>query len=170
MTSMGPRQSTLQECGTHGRITKPISEKLTNSLVNWIVKNCRPVSTVEDDGLREVICLASGDTSYNLPSRGTIVPRINTLYEDERAQRTNMLEQAKHIALTGDHWTSVNNDNYLGVTEHFSDQDWTLQSFALTIRKTEERHYAEACANDFLDSIQFYLYSSKLQQMSSQGT
>lgn len=162
ITSTGPRQSTLQECGTRGRITKPVSEKLTNSLVTWIVKNCRPVSTVEDDGLREVICVASGDTSYNLPSRGTIMSRIHTLYEDERAQRTNMLEQAKHIAVTGDHWTSVNNDNYLGVTAHFIDQDWTLQSFALTVSKTEERHYAEACANHFLDVANEWEIKEKL--------
>nr|XP_033938920.1 zinc finger BED domain-containing protein 1-like [Pseudochaenichthys georgianus] len=162
ITSTGPRQSTLQECGTHGRITKPVSEKLTNSLVTWIVKNCRPVSIVEDDGLREIIRVASGDTSYNLPSRGTIMSRIHTLYEDERAQRTNMLEQAKHIAVTGDHWTSVNNDNYLGVTAHFIDQDWTLQSFALTVSKTEERHYAEACANHFLDVANEWEIKEKL--------
>nr|XP_043875044.1 uncharacterized protein LOC122765049 isoform X2 [Solea senegalensis] len=34
--------------------------------------------TVEDEGLKEVIAVASGDTSYNLPSRGTIVSRIHT--------------------------------------------------------------------------------------------
>ena len=43
-----------------------------------------------------------------------------------------MLEEAADIALTGDHCTSVNNDDYLGVTVHFIDKEWTLQSFALT--------------------------------------
>ncbi|KAL3973863.1 KRAB domain-containing zinc finger protein [Sarotherodon galilaeus] len=104
--STGPRQSTLQEYGARGRITQNVREKLTNSLVVWIAKNCRPVSIVEDDGLREVIRAASGDVY---------------------------------------HWTSVNNDNYLGVTAHFIDNDWTVQSFALTVSKTEERHYAECC-------------------------
>ena len=33
--------------------------------------------------------------------------------------------------LTGDHWTSVNNDNYLGVTVHLIDASWELHSFAL---------------------------------------
>lgn len=61
-----------------------------------------------------------------------------------------MLEQAKDIALTGDHQTSVN-DNYLGITAHFIDKDWTLQLFALSVSKTEDRHYAEACAEHFLD-------------------
>lgn len=73
VTSTGPRQSTLQECGARGRITKPVREKVTDSLVMWIAKNCRPINIVEDDGLREVIRAASGDTCYNPPSRGTIV-------------------------------------------------------------------------------------------------
>ncbi|XP_039465067.1 E3 SUMO-protein ligase ZBED1-like [Oreochromis aureus] len=34
---------------------------------------------------------------------------------------------------------------------HFIDNDWTMQSFALTVSKTEERHYAEACADHFLN-------------------
>uniref|UniRef100_A0AAZ1XRF2 BED-type domain-containing protein n=1 Tax=Oreochromis aureus TaxID=47969 RepID=A0AAZ1XRF2_OREAU len=136
-TSTGPRQSTLQEYGARGRITKNVREKLTNSLVVWIAKNCRPVSIVEDDGLREVIRAASGDECYNLPSRGTIVSRLHTLYGDQRAQQSN-------------HWTSVNNDNYLGVMAHFIDNDWTMQLFALTVSKTEERHYAEACADHIL--------------------
>ncbi|KAL3968626.1 lamin A/C [Sarotherodon galilaeus] len=149
--STGPRQSTLQEYGARGRITKNVREKLTNSLVVWIAKNCRPVSIVEDDGLREVIRAASGDVCYNLPSRGTIVSRLHTLYEDQRAQQSSKLVQVRNVALTGDHWTSVNNDNYLGVTAHFIDNDWTVQSFALTVSKTEERHYAEACADHFLN-------------------
>lgn len=65
-------------------------------------QNCHPINIVEDDGLREIIRIALGDTSYNLPLRGTILSRIHTLYEGERARRMNMLEQAKDAALTGD--------------------------------------------------------------------
>ncbi|KAL6485768.1 hypothetical protein MHYP_G00051600 [Metynnis hypsauchen] len=49
----------------------------------------------------------------------------------------NMLEKAKCVALTGDHWTSVSNDKYLGVTAHFTGKEWNLQSFALTPYATE---------------------------------
>ena len=47
------------------------------------------------------------------------------------------------------YWTSVSNTNYLGVTAHQITKTWELQSFALTILKTEERHFAEACAEQF---------------------
>ncbi|KAL4007732.1 hypothetical protein ACER0C_001584 [Sarotherodon galilaeus] len=151
--STGPRQSTFQEYGARGRITKNVREKLTNSLVVWIAKNCRPV---------KVIRAASGDVCYNLLSRGTIVSRLHTLYEDQRAQQSSKLVQVRNVALTGDHWTSVNNDNYLGVTAHFIDNDWTVQSFALTVSKTEERHYAEACADHFLNVANEWKIKDKL--------
>ncbi|KAI4875619.1 hypothetical protein NFI96_008201 [Prochilodus magdalenae] len=74
----------------------------------------------------------------------------------------NMLEQAKCVALTGDHWTSVSNDNYLGVTVHFTDKEWNLQSFALTVSKTETRNYAEACGDHFLDVTKEWNITEKL--------
>ena len=55
----------------------------------------------------------------------------------------------KRQALTGDHWTPVSNDNYLGVTSHLITDEWKLKSFTLTCMKTEERHFAEACAEQF---------------------
>ena len=49
------------------KITKPVREKVTNA---WL-----PVTEVIEvtGGLTEVIRIASGDNSYDLPSRGTIV-------------------------------------------------------------------------------------------------
>ena len=82
-----------------------------------------------------MIRIASGDNSYDLPSRGTIVSRIHSLYDGERARKIQLLEQAASVALTGDNWTSVRNDNYLGVTAHFIDNVWKLRSFALKVKK-----------------------------------
>ena len=82
-----------------------------------------------------MIRIASGDNSYDLPLRGTIVSRIHSLYDGERARKIQLLEQAASVALTGDNWTSVSNDNYLGVTAHFIDNVWKLRSFALEVKK-----------------------------------
>lgn len=60
-----------------------------------------------------------------------------------------MPEQAKDVAVTGDHWTSVSNNSYWGITAHFTDKEWTLQLFALTVSETAEGRYAEARADHF---------------------
>ncbi|XP_038129201.1 E3 SUMO-protein ligase ZBED1-like [Cyprinodon tularosa] len=88
--------------------------------------------------------------TYNPPSRNTIMSKIQQLYDSERNPKGDVLVGAEHIALTGDHWTSVSNHNYLGVTAHIIDCEWKLQSFALAMLKTEARHHADNCTQQFL--------------------
>ena len=98
-----------------------------------------------------MIRIASGDNSYDLP-----------LYDGERARTIQLLKQAASVALTGDNWTSVRNDNYLGVTGHFIDNVWKLRSFALEVKKTEARHTAENCAEELIDVSNRWEISGKL--------
>ena len=108
-----------------------------------------PIHVVEDVGFTEVLRVATGDSSIKAPRRHTIMTKIHELYEAEKKKKENDLAATKHVALTGDHWTSVSNDNYLGVTAHLITNEWKLKSFTLTCMKTEERHFAEACAQQF---------------------
>ena len=75
------RQPTLHDFSR--KLTRPVREKVTI----WVAGDCRPINIVEDSGLTEVIRIASGDNSYDLPSRGTIVSRIHSLYDGERARK-----------------------------------------------------------------------------------
>src|SRR4029434_7900527 len=113
------------------KITRPVREKVTI----WVAGDCRTIIIVKDVGLTEVIRIASGDNSYDLPSRGTIVSRINSFYDGERARKIQLLEQAATVTLTGDHWTSVSKDNYLGVTAHLIDNVWKLRYFSFEVKK-----------------------------------
>ncbi|RXN10852.1 zinc finger BED domain-containing 1-like protein [Labeo rohita] len=146
-SASGLRQTTLD---FRRPLTKSTSDNLTNTIAKWIAKDCRPISTVEDSGFMDVLQVASQDSSYKPPSRATVMMKIHKLYENEKEKRKEVLAQVNYIALTGDHWTSVSNNNYLGVTAHYISDTWELKSFALTILKTEERHFAEACKEQFL--------------------
>ncbi|XP_054592038.2 E3 SUMO-protein ligase ZBED1-like [Nothobranchius furzeri] len=145
------RQTTMFECNRGKPISAALSSKLTDLLAQWIATSCRPISVVEDDGLELVLQAATGDSSYKLPARRTIVRKIHDQHATEKAAKYEKLVEATCVALTGDHWTSVSNDNYLGVTAHLIDASWELHSFALGVMKTEERQFADACARQFLD-------------------
>lgn len=60
------------------------------------------------------------------------------------------MRQTNTVALTRNYWTSLSNDSYLRVTAHYFDTHWNLRLHALTIMKTDERHYADVCAEYFL--------------------
>ncbi|XP_014455781.1 E3 SUMO-protein ligase ZBED1 [Alligator mississippiensis] len=140
---------------------------LTNAIAKWIAMDCRPLNIVNDRGLIEVIQIASSNQSYTLPSQGTIASRIRDLYHSEKTTKLELLKNAQAVALTGDHWTSLSNHSYLGVTAHLIDAAWRLQSFALTAVYTEERHYAEACAERFLDVTKEWNIQEKVTTIST---
>src|SRR4029434_2898711 len=58
------RQPTLHD---FTKITRPVREKVTNAYAVYAAGDCRPINIVEDGGLSEVIRIASGDNSYDLP-------------------------------------------------------------------------------------------------------
>ncbi|KAG6932911.1 hypothetical protein G0U57_020379 [Chelydra serpentina] len=118
---------------------------LTNAIAKWIAMDCRPLNTVNDRGLRNIIQIASSNRSYILPSRGTISSQINDLYDNKKTTKSErlLLKNSLAVALTGDDWTPLSNHSYLGVTAHLIDAAWTQQSSTVT--------YAEACAEHFMD-------------------
>lgn len=61
--------------------------------------------------------------AYTLPSQATTVTRIEELYETETETKMSLLQNANAVTLTRDHWTSVSNQNYLGVTAHHIDME-----------------------------------------------
>src|SRR4029434_6865744 len=111
------RQTTLTE--QRKPLIKSACDKLTSTVAKWIAKSCRPINIIEDEGFTEVLRVATGDSSIEVPQRRTIMTKIHELYEPA----------TKHQAATGDHWTSVSNDNYLGVTAHLITDEWKLKIY-----------------------------------------
>ncbi|XP_051810923.1 zinc finger BED domain-containing protein 4-like [Acanthochromis polyacanthus] len=95
--------------------------------------------------------------------------KICELYETEKEKKHEDLTVAKHVALTGDYWTSVSNSNYLGVTAHLITAAWELKSFALRVMKTEEHHFAEACAEHFLIVTREWEIEEKITTVGTDG-
>ena len=114
------RQTTLTE--QRRPLIKCACDKLTSTVAKWIAKSCRPIHIV-DEGFTEIVRVATGDSSIKAPQSCTIMTKIHELYEAEKKKKEN------DLALTGDHWTSVSNDNYLGVTAHLITDEWKLKSF-----------------------------------------
>jgi len=97
----------------------------------------------------------------------TITQRIHELYEKERTTNVTVLQCAPTVALTRDYWTSLGNHNYLGVTVHYIDEQWELQSHALTVMKTQDRHFAETYTEHFIHVAEQWNVSNKVSTLST---
>jgi len=143
-------QTTLAECIQGECHNKATTAKLTNAIAKWITMDCRPINIVEDQGLQGTNQITSGHTST---FRGELLSQefTNCMAVKRQRKRRNWHKLLRCIALTGDHWTSVSNRNYLGVTSHLINYKWQL---ALGVVKMDERHFAEACACQFIEFAQ----------------
>lgn len=109
--------------------------KFTRAVAKWMVTECRPIGMVEEDSLREI--MASKNWTYELPCRATSTKKIHHLHENEGANMAVVLRQTSTVVLTGDYWTSLGNYSYPGVTAHYFDSQWGLQSLALAAMKQQ---------------------------------
>ena len=114
-SSSGMRQTTLTE--QRRPLTKSSCDKLTSTVAKCTAKSCRPINIVEDKGFTEVLRVAMRDSSIKALPRCTIMTKIHDMYEAEKKKR-KMTWLLWNMWRWRDHWTSVSNNNYLGVTAH----------------------------------------------------
>ncbi|KAF3837458.1 hypothetical protein F7725_004922 [Dissostichus mawsoni] len=136
----GPKQRCLDEFVLkRGSCTPQMAGVLTESILNMLVNDMRPISMVEDEGFKQMV--TTFHPGYTLPSRTHFTKLMEGKYEATFGKLKDALKATKNkIALTTDAWTSVATEAYLGITCHFISDDWELNSFCLTTMPLEERH------------------------------
>jgi len=130
---------------------KPVSDRvcedLKGAIAQWIASSGRPVAIVEDPGLKTVLRVALQNQNYTLPSRRTIDNITARMYDEKLQEHRKTVENCTSLALTTDFWTSNNNESYCGITGHWIDGDWKLNSVTLGCMRVEERHTAANVAS-----------------------
>ena len=91
--------------------------ELANKIVKWIVRDSRPIYIISDEGLKDVLREAIGSGLNNHPFRDILTRQI------ERSKLLDKLKYTEYVGLTGDFWTSIVNQSYLGISTH-----WVVQT------------------------------------------
>lgn len=121
-------------------VTPAKKNELSDLMLRWIVKKSRPLSMVDDPEFCDLMRCALGNEGYTPPSRRTITRKLTDKFDTYRQTVQGQIDSGETIHLTADHWTSLGNDSYMGVTAHYIDDSWALQSTPIDIALTEERH------------------------------
>ncbi|XP_057208474.1 E3 SUMO-protein ligase ZBED1-like [Triplophysa rosa] len=112
---------------------------LTESILNMMVKDMRPLSMVDGAGFREMV--SAFHPGYILPSRTYITSLMEQKYEKTCQKVKETIQEGRSfIALTADIWTSLATEAYLGVTCHFITEDWKMKTLTLATMPLDERH------------------------------
>lgn len=118
-------------------MTKRDEKNLTKALAVWIAEDSRPVAICEDEGLENVLRVATQNKCYSLPSRKTIKSRVDVMYAD---MRTELSKEAQSVCLTCDYLTSTATENYLGITVYYITREFAPVSKQLGVFLSEVRH------------------------------
>lgn len=114
-------------------------QQITKLLVNFIVKDVRPLGAVHGKGFRELVNFF--EPHYVIPSYhtmwNTIKREYNSLHDDIVAEM-----RGKGVSLTTDLWTSPNMEAYITVTAHYITNTWELKARVLCTTLMPERHTA----------------------------
>lgn len=141
---------------------------LDDKLIRYICKDTKPLKTVDDKGFRDL--LETADPRYVIPSRKSVTTDLLPAKYDEIKQRVKKeLEEADHIAVTTDLWTSLANDSYMSLTAHFIAKDWKLCSIALSTVHFEKDHTGENIMEELLFICREWSIEQKVKILVSDG-
>jgi len=76
--------------------------KITNGIVSWITKECRPISIVNDEGFVNIMKIATGCNTYTAPCYSTITEKMHHIYSEECKTLSSKLQAALAASLTAD--------------------------------------------------------------------
>jgi len=121
------------------------SVSITSGILNFIVKDLRPFSVVENEGFRDLIRVL--EPRYTIPSRqhfsDNLIPKI---YNATKLKLIDELADVEFVSITSDGWTSRSTQSYETVTCHYINKDWELQNKVLQTRIMTESHTGEHIA------------------------
>ena len=109
-----------------------------------ITKDMLPLSFVEGDGFRELMNFV--EPEYRVPTRKTIVSRVEQKYEEGVKKLKMDISQSEKVAITTDSWTALTTESYTTITCHYITDDWEMKSAVLQTRSSDERHTAQNIA------------------------
>lgn len=103
--------------------------KYEESVLEWIVTEYEPLSSVDRPSFRKMIASISPRSEYIISS-GSLRDMIRKRASASRAILKVSL-QAENLAISFDCWTSNAAQSYLGVTAHYIDSDWVIRKVAM---------------------------------------
>lgn len=126
-------------------------QQITKLLVNFIIKDVRPLGAVHGEGFRELMNYF--EPNYVVPSYRTM---WSTIKREYNSLHESMVEEMRgeSVSLTTDLWTSPNMEPYITVTAHYITSKWELKARVLCTTLMPERHTAANIAARISDIIE----------------
>lgn len=127
---------------------------LFHKIVDWIIATDTPLNTVENPFFQKIL---EGEPHF---SAKRLKDEVANRSGELKVKIIERLRDVPAISITADKWNSCNVESYLGVTAHYIDKEWKLQSLSLSCEPFPGHHTADDIAakvNKILESFEIPL-------------
>ncbi|CAH0559358.1 unnamed protein product [Brassicogethes aeneus] len=144
------------------RTPTPNTPQYFEKYVKWISIKYLPFNFFDDESTREFFKDVHAE---NEPPRRTIMRRyVMEIFSKKQQKVLKVLqENTSNISFTIDGWSSISGKSFYGITSHFVDKDWTMQSLVLDFVPSHGEHTGMDIANIFYTSMEKYDLLNKIQ-------
>ena len=153
--SAKPPANTLAEAFKRGEVIPRTSARwnqITDAVCFFIARDMQPFDTVNDPGFRHL--LRELEPRYVPPDRKTIaIHYMPSLFDRQKERIHQQLSGITNFAVTTDVWTSRAKHAYTGLTVHYIDSSYMLQSHLLEVREFSESHTAVNIQEELTDIL-----------------
>ncbi|KAL0212225.1 hypothetical protein RCL1_005851 [Eukaryota sp. TZLM3-RCL] len=124
-------------------VTRPLNAQqqriLLQLLLKLIILNPLSFTLTESP---ELLCLLNFlNSSVKLPKRNTIKKLVIRSWNNLKPKISNLLiTNGSKIALTSDIWSSIDNKSFIAVTAHFIDNQFTVRTLLLDVKRFPHPH------------------------------
>ncbi|KAH0766223.1 hypothetical protein KY290_002212 [Solanum tuberosum] len=100
-------------------------EECRKALCRMVIIDELPFRFVEKEGFKQFMKVAQ--PCFHIPSRTTVTRDCFDLFYEEKHKLMAVFKEAQQrVSLTTDTWTSIQRINYMVITAHWIDKNWTL--------------------------------------------
>ena len=141
---------------------KIIQKSFDQRIVEWLALKCLPFSFFDDYATQEFFSTLTNNETF--PKRSSTRDKVLRHFNAMRVAVFKTLKQIpSKFSLSVDGWTKIVNQSYYGITIHFIDDNWTLQSLPLDFIQNKGRHTGKDIANLIRDVMEEFDVKSRIQ-------
>ena len=134
-------QCSLDPYLSYSKCSDGCAKKITEYIVDMVVRDLRPAALVEGAGFKALINYI--EPGYRVPTATHIAEVVRQKFVIGKDNMKRYFQSEVHfMAVTTDIWTSRANDAYLSLTMHFVDSSWDMVSCVLATAPFSEHHTA----------------------------
>ena len=112
------------------RCSERRSKEVTQRILNFIIKDIRPIAVVEGEGFMEMVKLM--EPGYTIPCPKHFVKLLQEKFLVGVTNLKKILrDDVEKFAITTDIWTSLTNESYMSLTVHYISKEWEMLSCIL---------------------------------------